>query len=257
MERLAVGDVRVACELAGTLAALHGPAPFPLFALEALRDLIRADAAGYCEPNLPSGARAYELVTRDEPNWLDEALARHGLQDPLHAAFQHDAADPVAVSDFVPWRSWRRLDVYNVICRPLHVADSIRLYLPAPPGKARFFFFDRSRRGFSARDRALLRVLRPHLTRRAAAVETAAAGLLSGRERDVLRLVAAGATNAAVARTLWISEHTVRKHLEHVYQKIGVRTRTAAAAAWFSETAPLLSEHEPGTGTTPVRRPLS
>jgi DNA-binding CsgD family transcriptional regulator len=37
-------------------------------------------------------------------------------------------------------------------------------------------------------------------------------------------------TNAQIAEALWLSPATVRKHLEHVYAKLGVRTRTAAAA---------------------------
>lgn len=53
---------------------------------------------------------------------------------------------------------------------------------------------------------------------------------LTVREWDVMRCVAAGKTNAEIARMLWISPATVKKHLEHVYAKLGVRTRTAAIA---------------------------
>jgi DNA-binding CsgD family transcriptional regulator len=53
---------------------------------------------------------------------------------------------------------------------------------------------------------------------------------LSVAELQVLRLVAGGATNQDVARRLSVSEATVRKHLEHVYRKLGVTNRTAASA---------------------------
>jgi len=53
---------------------------------------------------------------------------------------------------------------------------------------------------------------------------------LSQRELDVLRRVAAGATNREVARTLFISEATVKTHLLHLYDKLGVRDRAAAVA---------------------------
>jgi len=44
-----------------------------------------------------------------------------------------------------------------------------------------------------------------------------------------LALVAAGKTNAEIAAILAISPRTVQKHLEHIFQKLGVETRTAAA----------------------------
>jgi DNA-binding CsgD family transcriptional regulator len=62
------------------------------------------------------------------------------------------------------------------------------------------------------------------------AEEPAPAVALTARERDVLRCVAAGNSNAEIARLLWIAPGTVRKHLEHIYDKLGVRSRTAAVA---------------------------
>ena len=60
----------------------------------------------------------------------------------------------------------------------------------------------------------------------------AAAGL-SAREREILALVAQGETNPAIARRLAISPRTVQRHLDHVYTKLGVSSRTAAALAIF------------------------
>jgi DNA-binding CsgD family transcriptional regulator len=53
---------------------------------------------------------------------------------------------------------------------------------------------------------------------------------LTRREREILNLVAEGKTNVEIAEQLWVSPSTVRKHLENVYAKLGVHTRTAAAA---------------------------
>ena len=53
---------------------------------------------------------------------------------------------------------------------------------------------------------------------------------LSGRELDVLRLVAEGGTNRDIARTLFLSEATVKSHLVHAFGKLGVTSRTAAVA---------------------------
>jgi DNA-binding CsgD family transcriptional regulator len=53
---------------------------------------------------------------------------------------------------------------------------------------------------------------------------------LTAREREVLSWVARGKTNREIAERLWIAPGTVRKHLENVYAKLGVKTRTAAVA---------------------------
>jgi DNA-binding NarL/FixJ family response regulator len=56
----------------------------------------------------------------------------------------------------------------------------------------------------------------------------APAGVLSARELEVLELVARGASNREVGAKLFISEATVKTHLLHVFEKLGVSDRTAA-----------------------------
>jgi DNA-binding NarL/FixJ family response regulator len=53
---------------------------------------------------------------------------------------------------------------------------------------------------------------------------------LTERECEVLRLVASGMTNREIAATLHLSPHTVGRHLQNVYAKLGVTTRAAATA---------------------------
>jgi DNA-binding NarL/FixJ family response regulator len=53
---------------------------------------------------------------------------------------------------------------------------------------------------------------------------------LSPRELEVLRLVAAGKTNKAIARELFVSERTIDRHVSNIFTKIGVPTRAAATA---------------------------
>ena len=60
---------------------------------------------------------------------------------------------------------------------------------------------------------------------------------LSARELEVLRLVAAGKTNREIAAALVVSEHTVARHLQNIFAKLGVSSRTAATAFAY--------EHQP------------
>ncbi|MCS5524298.1 response regulator transcription factor [Curtobacterium flaccumfaciens pv. oortii] len=67
------------------------------------------------------------------------------------------------------------------------------------------------------------------LVRRATGTLPAAAGpSLTPRELDVLRLVAQGNSNPAIGRALFLSEATVKTHLGHVFEKLGVNDRTRA-----------------------------
>jgi DNA-binding CsgD family transcriptional regulator len=59
-------------------------------------------------------------------------------------------------------------------------------------------------------------------------VAPSASDNLSRREREVLEWVAAGKSDAQAAAILGISVRTVQKHLEHIYEKLGVEGRTAA-----------------------------
>jgi len=55
-------------------------------------------------------------------------------------------------------------------------------------------------------------------------------GGLSAREVEVVRLVASGKSNRAIAAALFISEKTVARHVSNIFTKLGVSTRAAATA---------------------------
>ena len=66
-----------------------------------------------------------------------------------------------------------------------------------------------------------------------ARVDRADAHGLTARELEVLRLVAAGQSNREIAGALVISEHTVARHLQNIFAKLSVSSRTAAGAYAF------------------------
>jgi len=59
---------------------------------------------------------------------------------------------------------------------------------------------------------------------------------LSARELEVLRLVATGRTNRAIAGELFLSEKTVARHVSNIFVKLGVSSRAAATAYAYEHT---------------------
>jgi len=93
-------------------------------------------------------------------------------------------------------------------------------------------FRDASSPIFSEREKAMLALARPHVaelhTRRDR--ELRGEPNLTPRQWEVLRRVATGASNTQISRDLGLSEATVRKHLENVFLRLGVQSRTEAVA---------------------------
>jgi DNA-binding CsgD family transcriptional regulator/N-acetylneuraminic acid mutarotase len=81
---------------------------------------------------------------------------------------------------------------------------------------------------------------------------------LTERQMEVLQLVAQGATNRQIGRDLDISEHTVRKHLQNIFEKLEVGSRTEATTlayqhGWFTLPAPGSTVEVEATSPAPPR----
>ncbi|MFB6392287.1 LuxR C-terminal-related transcriptional regulator [Polymorphospora sp. 2-325] len=59
------------------------------------------------------------------------------------------------------------------------------------------------------------------------------AGTLTDREKQVLQLVANGNSNREAATALFIGEASIKTHLQHIYDKLGVRDRASAVAEGY------------------------
>jgi DNA-binding NarL/FixJ family response regulator len=112
------------------------------------------------------------------------------------------------------------------------------LYLPSQPNRVmRLVFFRGPGLDFSPRDRGLLTLLCPHLHQAYREQRRRQRGTprLTDRQRQLLHLVALGNTNGQIARRLSISEATVRKHLEHIFERLQVTSRTAAVTRTIAD----------------------
>jgi DNA-binding CsgD family transcriptional regulator len=155
-----------------------------------------------------------------------------------------DLRSVLKIADFHSVRQWRSTGMYADVYRPQGIQYELQLCLPEPPGPSRgvgrtvrLYLFRACGPDFSERDRALLTLIRPHLHRAYLDAERrrAQSAPLTARQTDLLRLVADGHTNAQIARRLELSEGTVRTHLENIYQRLQVSSRTAAVLRAFPD----------------------
>lgn len=96
--------------------------------------------------------------------------------------------------------------------RRFGVEDEIVACLPAPPGRSLRLLLRRDSGGFTERDKLLAELLRPHLHAiyQDAQRRRTGAPRLTARQWELLRLVAAGHSNADIARQLFLSENNIR-----------------------------------------------
>lgn len=134
--------------------------------------------------------------------------------------------------------------MYTDILRPQGCEHQIQLCLPDPaglstgPGRTvRLYLYRGPGPDFTDRDRAVLMLLRPHLRHAYLDAERRRHPMprLTPRQKDLLHLLAAGHTNTQIARRLGISEGTVRTHLENLYRRLNVSSRTAAVTRALSD----------------------
>lgn len=336
MTQLSARDLHAALAFVDEAHSFTDLGSFRVGILPGLEKLVACDLVGYNE--VDPGAGNALVVTHPEPmlDFAGEALARLAHQHPLISVQANGDGRACKISDFLTRRQFHALDLYDELYRRIGAEDQIAFGLPGP--QVIGIAMNRDRRSFGERDRAMLDLLRPHLTRaharlrererldelidalerglvasnRAVLALDAAGGIaaasgaamellqnyfphdrgsslppellewatgtgaaesgrsfagergeltvrridaglegvfllleeqrtvqaaalrtlgLTRRQAEVLSLLAGGRDPGEIALELFISPQTVRKHLEHVYARLGVHSRAAAVAA--------------------------
>lgn len=244
---LAERDVDGVLSVLGLATANDGAQPFELPVLQRLVELIPAVDAGYWEyeegRDPGRGGRNLFFVQQSEGNGFNsehwKSVAAKDLLRwwPLRDDRLRPLETAARLSDFVGARAKKRHPWYAEVMRPAAQEHECKMLLPAPAGVSRGFYFvrDAGSRDFDDRDRAILNALRPHLeiVRRRWEQRQAGFAGLTGRERELVLLLREGLSNQEIAERLSISAGTVRIHLQNIFEKLGVHTRTAAVARVF------------------------
>lgn len=225
----------------------------------AASQLISSDRANFNEFNFVERGR-FVIPAPVPAYWerLGPVMLAHAEDHALFGATpqQHRA---LTFSDRSNDPAWKRSALYHEYYVPAGVRHQLAIHLDED-GALRFSLaFNRSKRDFSAEERALLELISPHVARawrnarectrlrcQQAAVHqpceirclnedrcTRFVPGLTHREAEILHWIGEGKRNGEIGTILSVSERTVGKHVEHILEKLGVETRTAAARVAF------------------------
>lgn len=228
---------------------LESEEPYPAGLIARLQSLVASDQAAYQELDVER-RRFVDLSPADPDDDEDEELYWTVGPCPI-TDYRVRTGDLSAIrmSDVVGRQRYHDSPFYREYFQPVGFDHVLDLGLSTDQQRYRSLVLIRGgdTADFSERDRAVLELLRPHLRAREARADLErrvrnpdgpsegdareATTSLTAREREILRLVREGKTNTEIAGELWVSPSTVKKHLENVYDKLGVASRAAAASA--------------------------
>jgi DNA-binding CsgD family transcriptional regulator len=175
------------------------------------------------------------------PARVNEALHHFAHQNPV---YEQSRGTVGTISDFLSRAAWHRTDLHAEGFSQVGQEDGMVLDMELRKDCRLSLITSRGKRGFTSEERGMMGLLEPHVrevfrrlqlqNRLARSLDMASAGdpsdiPVSPREREVLKWLAEGKSNTEIAFLLGISPGTVKKHLENIYNKLGVENRHAAA----------------------------
>ena len=184
-----------------------------------------------------------EDVEAEELFWAAYPDSVCSWTDPGSPWFGKHPADVPLVpeSAYATWRAFRETPMNRLYGQEVGIGHEVVIPLGSEPGTTRRVLVWRPATDptFTDREVTMLRLLQPHLD---AAVGRALSGQaeterLSPRELEILAFIRGGRSTREIAVALWVSPSTVRKHLENVYSKLGVHSRTEAVAHVYGHRA--------------------
>lgn len=235
-----------------TLVGEDGGPVLPWAFLRRLKDFIGCDCLGINGVDSVERRWYFDQEPDDEGDWFstaEQCAAEQLEDDPFWTHYWDclpcgypditgESRTVTAISDFYSQRRWLAhpmyLDVFRgedfrhhemMLCLPDGVGRTFRLLCFRGPGS-----------DFGERERFLLTLLRPHIEeayRAAQRRQTTAS--LTPRQKEVLALVGEGFTNRQIGRRLHTSEDTARTHVNNIFVRLGVTSRTAAVAKAMPE----------------------
>jgi len=224
-------------DLHAALDALHtigddAPGNFARRGVASLSRLIGSELTTLSVCDLDSNHRS---VVSDAPGAIScrqlEVFDHYFDAHPLVCAHgRKPGAVTKRISDLVPTDAFHETPLYNEYYRPIGIRHTMAVPIYIDQRLLVSFVFNRAGSAFGDRELQLAETVRPHLANlyRLAGAPVSGAPL-TPREREVLDWVAAGKTSRDIAAILGASPRTIEKHLERIYDKLGVETRTAAA----------------------------
>jgi DNA-binding CsgD family transcriptional regulator len=251
MNHLTRHDYASALRLLARLEAQSGSLEsFAGASVEAIDEFVASEITTLSVCNVVTGHReVVGLPGRSLAAADIECFDRYFFQHPLvrYHAFEGGRATH-RISDSLSRDEFRRTGLYADYYRRVGLEHAMAVPLHVDGRTLVSIVLNRRGLDFSERDRERLELLRPHLgflyrqscnEASAARIEPAPIRLapvradpipagLTAREGEVMHWLSCGKTDAEIAALLSISPRTVHKHLEHIYVKLGVETRTAA-----------------------------
>jgi DNA-binding CsgD family transcriptional regulator len=225
-------DLRRMLEIANWRDSSDSPAAMPWAVMHGLGELISCDGVAFLhlDSTRQQILAGQDLPHDDQADDLNPAFWKH-YPSCRPCSYPDDTGDLTSVitlSDFYSQRELRATGMYADYLKPYRVEHEILMCLPSPRYRTLRLLMYRGRGpDFSDRDRAVLTLLRPHLFN---AYRAGTRPDLTARQHELMRLVAAGYTNGQIARRLAVADSTVRKHLENIFARLRVTSRTAAVA---------------------------